>query len=530
MDIVVGSGPAGIACAKGLLAAGRQVTILDSGLKLEKERTDSLHQLETLSPPEWTDNRTSFLRDGIASSKSGIPLKLAYGSDFPYRIPEGATSVSCRGVDTKSSYACGGFSTVWGSAVLPYLQEDIADWPIGVQDLKKGYEAVLEWMPLSARSDDLANFFPLYTTRSMPLASSRQALAFGERMTRNRERLHASGVYWGSSRIAVSEQHPVSNASCATCGLCMYGCPLSLIYSSDRTLDEMIENRDVVYHSGFTVHSVSESGLGVDVHGIDPKGNSRTFRGTRVFVAAGHLNTTSILLRSLNRYGIEVKMKDSQYFLLPILQFRGTPNVSSERLHTLAQIFVEIFDSQISPHTIHLQTYTYNDLFRAPLSKALGPLRSLFPVDAMLGRLLLFQGYLHSSHSSAISATLKSGRDRDTLELTSVPNPDTKRLIHQLSRKLTRLSRLTGVLPLTPMAQIGLPGRGFHSGGAFPMSNVWTDRTCDTLGRPCGMQRVHAVDATVFPSIPATTITLTVMANAYRIAREASSQFPDESR
>lgn len=42
----------------------------------------------------------------------------------------------------------------------------------------------------------------------------------------------------------------------------------------------------------------------------------------------------------------------------------------------------------------------------------------------------------------------------------------------------------------------------------------------DTLGRLAGSKRVHAVDATILPSIAATTITLTVMANAHRIASE----------
>lgn len=40
----------------------------------------------------------------------------------------------------------------------------------------------------------------------------------------------------------------------------------------------------------------------------------------------------------------------------------------------------------------------------------------------------------------------------------------------------------------------------------------------DILGRPQGLNHMHVVDATTFPSVPATTITLTVMANAHRIA------------
>ena len=45
----------------------------------------------------------------------------------------------------------------------------------------------------------------------------------------------------------------------------------------------------------------------------------------------------------------------------------------------------------------------------------------------------------------------------------------------------------------------------------------------DCLGRPHGWTRVHAVDATVLPSVPATTITFSVMANAHRIGWEAAA-------
>jgi len=42
----------------------------------------------------------------------------------------------------------------------------------------------------------------------------------------------------------------------------------------------------------------------------------------------------------------------------------------------------------------------------------------------------------------------------------------------------------------------------------------------DLLGRPAGLRRIHLIDSSVFPSIPPTTITYTVMANAQRIAAQ----------
>jgi len=44
----------------------------------------------------------------------------------------------------------------------------------------------------------------------------------------------------------------------------------------------------------------------------------------------------------------------------------------------------------------------------------------------------------------------------------------------------------------------------------------------DTLGRLPRWQRIHLVDASVLPDVPATQITFSVMANAHRIGWQAA--------
>ena len=56
----------------------------------------------------------------------------------------------------------------------------------------------------------------------------------------------------------------------------------------------------------------------------------------------------------------------------------------------------------------------------------------------------------------------------------------------------------------------------------MPMERVKTKEiSTDLLGRPNNLKRIHCIDASILPSIPATTITLTIMANAYRIGSES---------
>ena len=76
---------------------------------------------------------------------------------------------------------------------------------------------------------------------------------------------------------------------------------------------------------------------------------------------------------------------------------------------------------------------------------------------------------------------------------------------------------------------IAPPGKSYHGGATFPMSREPAGHGSDLLGRPMKLGRVHVVDASVFPNIPATNLTLTVMTNAYLIAA-ASCDLGDVDR
>jgi hypothetical protein len=111
----------------------------------------------------------------------------------------------------------------------------------------------------------------------------------------------------------------------------------------------------------------------------------------------------------------------------------------------------------------------------------------------------------------------------DCLHVTMQPNPQGRRVVKRVLREMLRQTRRLGGVAVLPMLQLAEPGRSFHSGGSFPMREKPGAFESDCLGRPHGWTRVHAVDATVLPSVPATTITFSVMANAHRIGWETAA-------
>jgi choline dehydrogenase-like flavoprotein len=503
--------------------------MLDAGIGLEPARAEFVAQMRRAAPADWEPQQLARLKEGTSADTKGIPLKLIYGSDFPYRESEQHLPADYDGVGLRPSLAQGGLSNVWGAAMLPHHERDLAGWPIQVPALAQHYAAVLKLTGLSARHDDLERSFPLYLEHPPALDLSRQSQALLARLERNRTRLEAAGIQFGQARLAVrAAQSPNAvEAGCVYCGLCMYGCPYGYIYNSADTLRQLQQAPNFSYEPGLIVTKLRESGAKVVIEGYERSSRKPIeCEATRVYLAGGVLPTTQILLRSAPAYDQTVWMKDSQYFLLPLALTRSGGDVRHEALHTLSQLFVEIFDAAVSPNTVHLQVYSYNDLIGDAVAKALGPFaRPLrFLGRALERRLLIVQGYLHSDHSARIAVTLKksTGDGPERLHLQAQLSPETKTIIGRVVRKLLRHAPQLGAFPVGPMLQIAQPGRGFHSGGTFPMRSPPAAFESDTWGRPHGWQRVHAVDASVLPSIPATTITFSVMANAHRIAWETA--------
>jgi hypothetical protein len=268
---------------------------------------------------------------------------------------------------------------------------------------------------------------------------------------------------------------------------------------------------------------VSEDGDGVSIMGRSlENGKGLEFSGKRVFLACGAVSSTKIVMASKGAYDTPVVMKDSQYFTLPLVRYANVPGVTTEDLHTLAQVFLEVSDKDISRHLVHLQIYTYNELMLQVIKARFGVLYSLMklPVGQLIGRMMLIQGFLHSDQSPTITMTLEKGKDGDLLRLRSQPSSEARKAINKLVNKLTGAHALLGMMPLVPMLDVEMPGKSFHYGSSLPMSANPQEWESDALGKPKGFSRVHVVDASVLPSLPAQTITFTVMANAYRIGTE----------
>jgi choline dehydrogenase-like flavoprotein len=520
--VVIGSGPAGVAATQALVDSGRRVTVLDAGDTIEPGRMDTFDALAESEPESWQVNLARSARDSFPVTAKHVPLKPAYGSLFPYALDDLDLPVLCENAETLPSLALGGLSNAWGASMLPVRTQDIRDWPITLNELVPHYEAVLRFVPMAAERDELSEILPLYIDSPHRLRRTQQMEMVLARMRAHARSLQAAGFTVGGSRLALrtSDEDP---ARCRYSGLCLHGCPYHSIYNAAHTLEALVRDREVVYHGGVYVDRLipTDDGVRIQAHQRGANNSKIELSASRVLVACGAVSSTRLVLASIGRIPDTRRLLDSQYFLIPMITARAVPMRVATQGNTLAQIFLELDCQSISRYTAHLQLYGYNDLMISPFAARLSlPADS---VERLLGsvlrRVIVVQGYLHSDDSPALTIHVAT----DGVRLVGEDPRYGAARVRRLVRHLAAHARPLGMMPIPGLAQLGRPGKGNHLGGSFPMRRQPAEMETDALGRLPRWQRVHVVDASVLPSVPATTVTLSVMANAHRIATAAAA-------
>jgi len=520
---IIGSGPAGISAASALLSEGKRVLMLDVGKHLSEELVALKERLASTPKNNWRLKDYDKIKDGTAVTTKGVSEKRIFSSLYPYETPPMFPKIVFENSGLLPSFAEGGFSSVWGCSCLPYRNSDLIDWPLSDVNLKLHYEKVMKFTKVFAEEDDLNKEFSLHTDHPIRSPSSGQTNYVLNILKSNRGSLLKKGIRFGKSRILLNRT--VQNEkNCIVCGLCLYGCPKNILFNAGELLKDLKKSNLFSYHGGTFVHYFNEKDDHVDITCEDTSDNKRKkYCASRLFVGAGVIPTAVLIMRSQKNIPNTLTLKDSQYFLQPVFipGFRG--NVLKEELATFAQLFIEIENKNINDKNIHLQFYGYSDMIKNAVQSKIPFSIELIPdflLRVILGRLAVIQGYLDSSVSQSL--TLQFDAESNVVSLRGLNNPITPLTIHKTMSFMRKIFFKTGLFPIPGMLQITVPGRGFHVGSSFPMSLAPKANETDLLGRLNESRLVHIIDASIFPTIPSTTITLTVMANAHRIAYETT--------
>jgi ferredoxin len=523
--LIIGSGAAAAGAALALShRENLKITVVDIGLQLESDREQLIEALASSSPDEWDEQTIELIsKQPVASRNSGIPEKRRFGSDYPFRNVGqlgGLTTVNGATASLISS-AYGGFSNVWGSQVMPFTAATFESWPVNAATMRCHYEAILHQIPFAGEEDDLAARFPLMRPPAPLPSMSPRSLKVLNSYEKHRSKLNDHGITIGKARLAFNAKR------CIRCGMCMSGCPYGLIYSAAQTFDALRRASRVLFYSGFLALKIIEEANQVAVITREiATGRMRRFEADRVYVACGAIGTTRLVANSLGLYDADLPMLESRQFVLPLLSLRAIEDPRNKRDFTLNQfnMIVAPDGGSVDISTIHF--YTFNSAFINGLPSVLRARSVEWLQVQLLRRLTVAFGYLPSWNSSRLRIHIGSRCNHlefpDFHISSEAPPAGQSQMLHAVLLRLIESARMLDLYPLVPMLRLSAAGKSYHWGGSFPHA---TDRSItfssDRLGRVGSWERIHLVDASVFPAVPAMTYGLTVMANAHRIASES---------
>ena len=526
MDVaVIGSGFSGLAAAQALVDRGLRPTILDVGETLDEHRRAVVEKLKEIPPELWPAVDDALLRHNDTIGQLDLPKKLHFGSNYIYadnRSFAPLTTLSPGRVPFPT-FAKGGFSNIWGTAVLPVDACDMADWPVSASEMVPYFRKVAQLLPICGGDGTLNAVFPAYREPLGAIDPGPQGQALLEDLRKSEPRLEALHILYGKPRLAIHTHSQNGDALwCSGCAECFVGCVRGSMFSTVPSIDRLARDGCIAYKPNNFVKSLHENARKVTLTVVDPKTLTERFlEFDAVFVAGGPINTTRLLLQSTRLYDQTIVLKESQKFVVPMLRRRSAPTAIERHSVTLASAFLEVKVPSLSDHWVHIQVIPMNRLIiegaGLPFIKSKGGDRFWRPV---LRRLMMGWFGLHSDHSSHVILKLAQGgaAQIDKLELELQVSDQAKKAAHIVARDLFRKGFAFGTMFCPWIIKFSNPGSGTHCGSSFPMRlNPTRQFDSDILGRPFSWSRTFAVDSSVLPSIPGTTLAFTTMANAYRI-------------
>lgn len=510
--IIVGSGPAGTSAAYPLVKAGLKVLMVDAQADIGSAtpptrpflsaRADDEHQWKWMIG----ENFHALNQLDAVSPKLKTPTHAHVFEGFSTR-----NRIETDNFIGIGSLATGGLSNAWGGGVATLGASDFAGLPIDYSEMLASYETIARRIGISGRiDDDLSSYFGLdeWSQPPLPLDTLHQRLL--DHYTRRRQAFPDLGFRLGRSRVAVLSQPLDERKACDLSGNCLWGCHNQALYCATQELQKLKQYPGFQHVQDFLVEDLLQQDGSWAI--TDPR-SARRFSGERLLLAAGTLASTRLALKHLN-YSAPLPLLSSPTaaFLLWLPKMLGTPRAPTFGLGQLSFALAltanaTAFGSTFSTTGLPMTEF----VSRIPMSKrySIELLKNLLSA-CLVGNIFL------PGHLSNNTAVLRSD---GSLSINGHVHPELPGLMKAAEVKLRRIYWKMGALLMPTSFTIGRPGADIHYAATLPMHSTPRIGQTDRLGEVAGLCGVHIVDGACLPSLTEKSHTLTIMANADRIAR-----------
>lgn len=515
--LVVGSGPAGVFTAYALKQ--RSVLLIDPGYGPGERPALRENFFALRRSQDLFDTVIGRNFEGLNNlHRKAISMKLkAPHMTYVIRDWERLAPLVSSSFEAVISLARGGLANAWGAGAYRFSKNDIEGWPVDLAEFAPFYEELTAHIGIAGDNDDLAFYFGEEKGLLPPLQLSGLAARLLGRYEAKREFFQRRGIRIGRPRLAVATVPHRGRPAYDYRNLEFYEPYNPAIYNPASTLEELIRAGQVTYRPGYLALSFREQGSHVEVAATNLKTNeTERFCARKVFLAAGALNTARIVLRSSEDFQTRLPILDNPMSCILLFDLAGLGKAPDLGEGSLAQLNL-IYDDPPTGRRFQGSLYGTNGplrsdtLFQSPLA-ASSHLACARVLSQAMALLMLF--YPDRPSESRRLSLQPSG----ALEVAYEPEPR-----GEVEARLIAALRGARLFGSRGWCQYPPPGTSLHFAGSLPMKAKPGRYETDANGRLFGTNRVYISDAACFPTLPSKNHTLTIMANAMRIATRANA-------
>lgn len=418
----------------------------------------------------------------------------------------------------KGTLTQGGLTNFWGAEIHVFDEADIAMPDEVWLDLRRSYRRVAAAIPITGIAESklrAPNFAGLISQAPLPLPKvAQRILAHYEPGSQPAP----ASVRIRQSWLAIRTTPSSLGGSCTRCNGCLWGCKEDAIYSAIHDIDRLSRQDSVKFEPGWIVESIQQSKGGFILSLCAQRSETvRQIRARRVFLAAGAPVSTRLALGCANLYDEWFPFGHTCGFVFAVVVPGLLGSLPAEAGHSLALLSWEV-DEPDTPTRIVGSFFSPTGI---PDSEVL----RFFPFTRpgaiaawkyLRGAMLIGNGFLPSDFSRT---SVRLRRSDSNLEFrTQSDSSDNARKATNIVKYLSRGLLRAGAIVLPFSTKMAGPGADFHYGASLPHGGTGPTRT-DMLGQLSNIERLHIADGAVLPRLPSRHPTLTIMANADRIAR-----------
>ncbi|MBL7882753.1 MAG: hypothetical protein JNL69_01690 [Bacteroidia bacterium] len=527
--IVVGSGATGAIAANALAESGVNVAVLDVGMEDEKYHS-LIPNKDFISIRKEDKNQEKYFLgndfEGIAWDTNRVGSQLTPPRNFLIQLADKFAPFQSDTFKPMESMAKGGLGGGWGLGCYVFSKPELDAVGLNYHEMQEAYQAVVDHIGVSGAQDD-ASPYCLANLKNVHPASSIENNLGGilTAYNKNKQALNKKNVFVGRTGLAVITKDKESRKALQYKDMDFWSDKDMSAYRSWMTIEQLQSKNNFSYHKNCLVlkFKETESGVQVFVKRTDTA-EEQIFTCKKLILSPGVLGTARIVIRSFDYKKEQLPIICNPYCYIPCIQWRMLGKQIEQQKGSFSQLML-FSDEQKNNFDVSMASlYSYRSLLLFKLIKET-------PLNYADARIIM--QYLQSSftiagihHPERPSSTKFIRLKKDDLQFTG--DVLTGEYILSAAEEDLNLKREQKIkwalkkLGCQPLKTIYTPhGGSIHYAGTLPFGNNNEKFTISNNGKLGGTKNVFVADGSGFNYLPAKGLTLTLMANAYNVAKKA---------